>query len=117
MTHTTHMPHMDAPSGATLQNGQYNENPLSQLATSLAHKCVSHGRVYAVLFLNKPQRAAMLQATSGMGGLRLRSEGEAHWSRLVFEPHRPSPMPQKSRIVLNKEARTLPSLRALAGRG
>ncbi|MCL2627053.1 MAG: hypothetical protein FWD46_09645, partial [Cystobacterineae bacterium] len=93
-------------------------NPLAPLAAALAHKCVSHGRVYAVLFLSKPQRAAMAQAASPFNGLRLRNEGEAHWARLVFEPHKPSPMPQKSLISLEKENPAHKRLRALAsGRG
>jgi len=77
---------------------------LSALASSLAQKSVSLGRVYAVLFLSRPQRSCMQQAASTTGGLRVFSEGEAHWSRLVFEPQRPAPMPQKSRIAFCKEA-------------
>jgi len=103
-----------------LHNGKAsveNMPQLSQLASTLAEKSVCCGRTYAVLFLNKAQQACMLQAASGVEGLRLRTEGEAHWRRLVFEPNKPSPMPQKIRIALDKEGLFNKSPRVLAIRG
>jgi hypothetical protein len=94
---------------------QDKEEQLSALATALAQKCIAHGRIYAVLLLSRPQRTCMRQAASKTNGLRAFSEGEAHWSRLVFEPNKPAPMPQKSRIAFDKEGASNKSPKALAG--
>jgi len=91
-----------------------NVQALSSLATCLAHKALAHSRIYAVLLLGRAQRACMQQAAEALHGLRTFSEGEAHWSRLVFHPDKPLPMPQKSRIAFHKEALANKSPRALA---
>ena len=87
---------------------------ISTLAAMLAQKCATHGRVYAVLLLGAAQQACMRQAASKTSGLSAFSEGEGHWSRLVFAPNKPVPMPQKSRISFDKEGVANKSPKALA---
>jgi predicted RNA-binding protein Jag len=99
---------------APLPLQQDKEEQLSAIATALAQKCVVHGRVYAVLLLSRTQRACMRQAASKINGLRAFCEGEAHWSRLVVEPNKPVPMPQKNRIAFDKEGTSSKSPKSLA---
>jgi len=102
------------PEGVPLAPPCKKAEQMSCLAHMLAQKSLSHGRIYAVLLLSQPQRTCMQQATSQADGLRVFSEGEAHWGRLVFEPEKAVPMPQKSRIAFHAGG-PAKSPKALAG--
>jgi hypothetical protein len=58
------------------------------LGQSLAEKAVKHGRVYALMMISPENRARLLEATRGIKGVTVKTEGEGHFRRVAFVPEK-----------------------------
>ncbi|MBL8957286.1 MAG: hypothetical protein JNK82_41315 [Myxococcaceae bacterium] len=64
------------------------------LGASLSGKAVKHGRHYAVMGLSHAERAQLAKA-SVAPGVKVKVEGEGHFTRVAFTPEKVVPMPRK----------------------
>lgn len=67
----------------------------TKLGQSLADKAVKLGRVYALMMVSPENRARLLEATKGMKGVTVKTEGEGHWRRVTFVPEKIAPIIKK----------------------
>ncbi|MFP2903179.1 hypothetical protein ACLEQD_43960, partial [Corallococcus sp. 4LFB] len=76
---------------------QVEEDPAFREAVrKLAEKSASLGRFYAFAAMKTEDRARVLKAVEGMGGVKVAAEGEGRNRRVVFTPAKPAPMPKRS---------------------
>nr|WP_216618702.1 hypothetical protein [Corallococcus carmarthensis] len=73
------------------------EDPVFREAVrKLAEKSASLGRFYAFAAMKTEDRARVLKAVEGVGGVKVAAEGEGRNRRVVFTPAKPAPMPKRS---------------------
>ncbi|RKH64966.1 hypothetical protein [Corallococcus aberystwythensis] len=76
---------------------QVEEDPAFREAVrKLAEKSASLGRFYAFAAMKTEDRARVLKAVEGVGGVKVAAEGEGRNRRVVFTPAKPAPMPKRS---------------------
>ncbi|RKG57160.1 hypothetical protein D7X30_20700 [Corallococcus sp. AB011P] len=76
---------------------QVEEDPVFREAVrKLAEKSASLGRFYAFAAMKTEDRARVLKAVEGVGGVKVAAEGEGRNRRVVFTPAKPAPMPKRS---------------------
>jgi hypothetical protein len=85
----------EPPRGNPRGNGQDERNlevpadpAWTALGQSLAQKAVTHGRVYALMMISPENRARLLEATRGIKGVTVKTEGEGHFRRVAFVPEK-----------------------------
>ncbi|WP_244237857.1 hypothetical protein [Corallococcus llansteffanensis] len=69
---------------------------LREAVRKLAEKSASLGRFYAFAAMKTEDRARVLRAVEGVGGVKVAAEGEGRNRRVVFTPAKPAPMPKRS---------------------
>lgn len=76
---------------------------LGALGKLLAEKSARLGRFYAVAPMKAEDRQRLLLGTEGTAGVAVTVEGEGRNRRLLFSPHKPTPMPKKALPVYDDE--------------
>ncbi|CAM4095889.1 hypothetical protein COSO111634_33110 [Corallococcus soli] len=71
---------------------------LREAVRKLAEKSASLGRFYAFAAMKTEDRARVLRAVEGVGGVKVAAEGEGRNRRVVFTPAKPAPMPKRSML-------------------
>lgn len=69
---------------------------LRDAARQLAEKSGGLGRFYALAAMKLEDRARVLKAVEGVGGVKVTAEGEGRNRRVVFTPEKPAPLPKRS---------------------
>ena len=69
---------------------------LRDAVRQLAGKSGSLGRFYALAAMKLEDRARVLKAVEGVGGVKVTAEGEGRNRRVVFTPEKPAPLPKRS---------------------
>ncbi|RKH42382.1 hypothetical protein [Corallococcus sicarius] len=69
---------------------------LREAVRKLAEKSANLGRFYAFAAMKTEDRARVLRAVEGVGGVKVAAEGEGRNRRVVFTPAKPAPMPKRS---------------------
>lgn len=67
----------------------------AQEVRRMAEASAKLGRYFALLGLGVEDRARVLKAAVGTGGVAVKAEGEGRNRRVVFTPEKPVPMPRK----------------------
>jgi len=67
------------------------DGALADSARSVADKSSSLGRSFAIVGMNRENRARVLRAVQGSGGVRVSAEGTGRNRRVVFNPLNPAP--------------------------
>ena len=69
---------------------------LSSAARSIAKRASADGRFFAILGMKREDRARVLRAVEGVGGVKASAEGIGRNRRVVFTPDNPAPLPKGS---------------------
>ena len=69
---------------------------LSAAARNIAKRASADGRFFAILGMKREDRARVLRAVEGVGGVKASAEGIGRNRRVVFTPDNPAPMPKGS---------------------
>ncbi|MCP3137113.1 hypothetical protein LXT23_07170 [Pyxidicoccus sp. QH1ED-7-1] len=69
---------------------------LREAARKLAEKSASLGRFYALAAMKLEDRARVVRAVEGVGGVKVTAEGEGRNRRVVFTPEKPAPLPKRA---------------------
>jgi len=73
------------------------EDPeLAKAIATLAERSATLGRYFAIWPMKPEDRARVLKAASGTGGVKVIAEGEGRNRRVVFHPDKPTAMPKKT---------------------
>jgi predicted RNA-binding protein Jag len=69
---------------------------LSAAARKIAQRASSDGRFFAIVGMKRDDRARVLRAVQGVGGVKASAEGIGRNRRVVFTPDNPAPLPKGS---------------------